>query len=64
MSNVRGWVIGTVVAVCILGLVTFVRPAQHTQRATWLIVRGPSAQQTPSKAAPGNWLVIRRIPHQ
>jgi hypothetical protein len=63
MSNIRGWVIGLVVAVCILGLVAFVRPAQHSQRATWLLVRGTTAQQAGSKAPPADWLLIRRIPH-
>jgi hypothetical protein len=64
MSNVGAWIAGLLAAACILGLLIFIRPAQHNQRAAWLIVRGTSAQQAEAKAPPANWLLIRRIPHQ
>lgn len=34
MSNVRGWIVGIVVGLCILGLVFFVRPARQNQRGS------------------------------
>jgi hypothetical protein len=62
MKDVWTWAAGIVVGLCILGLMIVGRPARHHHRAAYVVVRSTTGQQAQTKAPPGNWLLIRRIP--